>query len=158
VRERWLSRRALFLHLGCLLFVPFCVAATWWQITRAEDGNGLSYLYTFEWPVFAIVGVYFWWQFLHTDYETVGLRGMRNQEAANTAVGEPLAASEPATRIEPSMATATATPLGPRPAIPSGMVDDDPDLAAYNARLAALAARGAKTWRKPEAHVARRPQ
>ena len=81
VRERWFSRRAVFLHVGCLLFVPFCIAATWWQITRAEDGNGLSYLYTFEWPVFAIVGIYFWWQFLHTDYDTVGLKGMRKQEA-----------------------------------------------------------------------------
>ena len=53
--------------------------AAWWQITRATDGNGLSYLYSVEWPIFAILGVYFWWMLIHTDYESVGLKGMRNQ-------------------------------------------------------------------------------
>jgi hypothetical protein len=142
VRERWLSRRAIFLHLGFLLFVPFCILATWWQITRAEDGNGLSYLYTFEWPVFAIVGVYFWWQFLHTDYSAVGLKGMRTKARA----------ASPEVSPEPTP-TVTIDPPVERP-----VDDSDPELAAYNARLAALSASGAKTWRKPEAHVARRPQ
>jgi DNA-binding transcriptional regulator of glucitol operon len=162
VRERWLSRRAVFLHLGCLLFVPFCIAATWWQITRAEDGNGLSYLYTFEWPVFALVGIYFWWQFLHTDYEKVGLKGMRNQVAANAESPE----------SQPGQIATEATTLAAIPALadaadpvpitthgaPQVQFDEDPELAAYNARLAALASRGGRTWRKPEAHVARRPQ
>jgi hypothetical protein len=169
VRERWLSRRAVFLHLGCLLFVPFCIAATWWQITRAEDGNGLSYLYTFEWPVFALLGIYFWWQFLHTDYETVGLKGMRNQAAASSATTGSESASERAT-IVGSLATSPEPTPGPIPAlsdvataIPTHgrshvQFEEDSELAAYNARLAALASRGGKTWRKPEAHVARRPQ
>jgi DNA-binding transcriptional regulator of glucitol operon len=156
----------VFLHVGGLLFVPFCILATWWQITRAEDGNGLSYLYTFEWPVFAIVGVYFWWQFLHTDYEAVGLRGMRNQSAAQVTE----AASEAATPVG-SAVPAQPVPMQPVPA-PLHAVepvrlaqgpqadqdDEDPELAAYNARLAALATSGGKTWRKPEAHVARRPR
>jgi hypothetical protein len=144
VRERWLSRRAIFLHLGFLLFVPFCILATWWQITRAEDGNGLSYLYTFEWPVFAGLGVYFWWQFLHTDYSAVGLRGMRRQaspEAPESAEAAPV-----------SISVAVETPVD------QPVDESDPELAAYNARLAALSASGSKTWRKPEAHVARRPQ
>src|ERR1700722_10167269 len=67
VRERWFSQRALWLHLGMILFVPFCGLAAWWQITRAMGGNDLSYLYSVEWPIFAIVGVYFWWMLLHTD-------------------------------------------------------------------------------------------
>jgi hypothetical protein len=150
----------VFLHIGGLLFVPFCILATWWQITRAEDGNGLSYLYTFEWPVFAIVGVYFWWQFLHTDYEAVGLRGMRNQSAAQSAE----AASEAATRPEsasttPARQSVPPVPLTPKSSWPTPRQDDeDPELAAYNARLAELATSGGKTWRKPETHVARRPQ
>jgi hypothetical protein len=142
VRERWLSRRAIFLHLGFLLFVPFCILATWWQITRAEDGNGLSYLYTFEWPVFAGLGVYFWWQFLHTDYNAVGLRGMRKSAHALPSATSP----------EPP------APMVTGPPIDQPVDDSDPELAAYNARLASLSASGAKTWRKPEAHVARRPQ
>jgi hypothetical protein len=159
----------VFLHIGGLLFVPFCILATWWQITRAEDGNGLSYLYTFEWPVFAIVGVYFWWQFLHTDYEAVGLRGMRNQSAAQSAE----AASEAATRPEPATTMPGSPAMQAIPAkqsVPSVSLmqsspspmsqqdDEDPELAAYNARLAELASSGGKTWRKPETHVARRPQ
>jgi hypothetical protein len=146
VRERWLSRRAVFLHLGFLLFVPFCILATWWQITRAEDGNGLSYLYTVEWPVFAGLGVYFWWMFLHTDYNAVGLKGMRAQ--ADEAPTPPNDAETTAAATAPSL----EQPVGERPDAV------DPELAAYNDRLAALSASGGKTWRKPEAHVARRPR
>jgi hypothetical protein len=31
-----------------------------WQLRRAESGNELSWAYTFEWPLFAIFGIYFW--------------------------------------------------------------------------------------------------
>jgi hypothetical protein len=172
VRERWLSKRAVFLHLGCLLFVPFCIAATWWQITRAEDGNGLSYLYTFEWPVFAVVGIYFWWQFLHTDYETVGLKGMRHlttERAPDDGTDSPTAsatpspdATSPVPTPVPSMTRTRDTPRPLSPATPAARAathdDEDPELAAYNARLAALATGGGKTWRKRETHIARRPQ
>lgn len=148
----------MFLHLGCLLFVPFCVLATWWQITRAEDGNGLSYLYTFEWPVFAILGVYFWWQFLHTDYDAVGLRGMRNQTAEqSSAAAEAATSMGSAPMARPAPAASAAAPVRRAQPAGSAQVDEqDPELAAYNARLAALATSGGKTWRKPEAHVARR--
>ena len=40
------------------------------------------------------------------------------------------------------------------PVPPAGT--DDPELAAYNARLAALAAKGPKTWRNRESVVVRR--
>jgi hypothetical protein len=136
VRERWLSKRALWLHAGLLFVVPGCAAAAWWQITRATDGNGLSYLYAVEWPIFAILGVYFWWMLIHTDYDTVGLRGMRARE------------QKPALAASPVPVTAT-------PPMPSS---DDPELDAYNARLAALAERGPKTWREPETVVARVPR
>jgi DNA-binding transcriptional regulator of glucitol operon len=143
VRERWLSRRAVFLHLGFLLFVPFCSLATWWQITRAEDGNGLSYLYTVEWPVFAGLGVYFWWMFLHTDYNAVGLKGMRAQTVE---------APSPQEDAPETTAPSLEQPIGVH------LDEVDPELAAYNQRLAALSTSGGKTWRKPEAHVARRLQ
>ena len=45
----------------------FVVLAAWgmlwlgdWQFHRAESGNALSWAYTFEWPVFAVIGVVFW--------------------------------------------------------------------------------------------------
>jgi len=133
VRERWLSKRAVALHVGVLLFVPGCGLAAWWQITRATDGNGLSYLYAVEWPIFAMLAAYFWWLLIHTDYDDVGLKGMRNRAAAGGAMKIPAAP--------------------PPSAAPAG--DSDPELAAYNARLAALAEQGPKTWRSPERTVVR---
>jgi hypothetical protein len=130
VRERWISKRAVALHVGVLLFVPGCGLAAWWQITRATDGNGLSYLYAVEWPIFALLAAYFWWLLIHTDYDEVGLKGMRNRAAA---------------------APSPAIPAPPPPLTDDG----DPELAAYNARLAALSAQGPKTWRKPERTVVR---
>jgi DNA-binding transcriptional regulator of glucitol operon len=141
VRERWLSGRALSLHVAVLVFVPGCAVAAWWQINRAEGGNQLSYLYSVMWPAFGILGVIFWWMLIHTDYETVGLKGMRRQEAENG----PTAAS--------------AGPAVQRPETPTLVsAEDDPELAAYNARLAELAAQGPKTWRTRESVVVRREQ
>jgi hypothetical protein len=139
VRERWFSRRAVSLHFAALVFVPGCAVAAWWQIHRAADGNQLSYFYSVMWPVFGLLGIVFWWLLLHTDYDTVGLKGMRRQ-AQKEAVAGP-----------------TAPPTSaPTPPIVSA--EEDPELAAYNTRLAELAAKGAKTWRNRESVVARRPQ
>jgi hypothetical protein len=153
VRARWLSRRAIFLHVSVVLFVPGCFAAAWWQITRAFDGNGLSYLYSVEWPIFAMLGVYFWWMFLHIDYDAVGLRGMRNQAAAGAAGAAATGAPAPDATPEPPVAAAMGDPAGR-----DAQHSEDPELAAYNSRLSALAASGPKTWRSPETHVARRPR
>ncbi len=132
VRERWLSGRAVSLHLAVLVFVPGCAVAAWWQINRAAGGNQLSYFYSVMWPAFGILGLYFWWLLIHTDFETVGLKGMRRQEVETITLHRE--------------APAAASP------------DEDPELAAYNARLAGLAAQGPKTWRKKEPVVVRRPQ
>jgi len=121
--------------------------AAWWQITRATDGNGLSYLYAVEWPVFAILGVYFWWMLIHTDYDTVGLKGMRNRESSEAAVPPTAVAHAPVTPVTPLPVTLPS-------AAPAD--EEDPELAAYNARLASLSARGPQTWRHREHTVVRR--
>jgi len=124
VRERWLSRRALMLHLAVVVWTPGCLVAGWWQVTRALDGNALSYLYSVEWPIFALVGIWMWWSLIHTDPETVGARAQR--------------------RIAASRARAGVAPQAPQ----RRREDEDEELAAYNDRLAALAAQDrAKTWR-----------
>jgi DNA-binding transcriptional regulator of glucitol operon len=113
------------LHLAVLVWVPVCLVAGWWQVNRAFDGNGLSYLYSVEWPVFALVGIWAWWVFIHTDPDEVGAAKQRKM-----AESDPPAASSPASgRRRPD--------------------EEDPELAAYNDRLAALAGRGRKTWRNP---------
>jgi len=133
VRDRWLSKRAVSLHVAALVLVPACAGAAWWQVNRAQDGNDLSYVYSVMWPVFGILAVVFWWLLVHTDYNTVGLRGMQRQQAASPA---------------------PTTTVAEVPADPA--LADDPELAAYNARLAGLAAKGPKTWRNRESVVVRR--
>ena len=66
MRSRWLSPRALVLHVLVLLWVAGCSVAGWWQISRAIEGNSLSFLYAIEWPVFALGGLFAWWLLLHT--------------------------------------------------------------------------------------------
>ncbi|HXR54786.1 MAG TPA: hypothetical protein VN793_07035 [Acidimicrobiales bacterium] len=124
MRARWLSRRALTLHLTVVVWVPGCLVAGWWQVTRAFDGNGLSYLYSVEWPCFALVGIWVWWVQIHTDPESVGVRAQRRMQDARERAG--IAPMAPERRRE----------------------EEDEELAAYNDRLARLATDGrAKTWR-----------
>ena len=136
VRERWLSRRAVSLHLAILVLVPGCVVAAWWQINRAASGNQLSYLYSVMWPAFGLLSLYFWWMLVHTDYDNAGLKGVRRQQARAVSGDLPAPGDPP----------------------PPVAVDEDPELAAYNARLAELAAQGPKTWRARESVVVRREQ
>jgi len=148
VRERWLSRRAVSLHLAVFVFVPGCAVAAWWQINRAADGNQLSYLYSVMWPAFGLLGLYFWWMLIHTDYDSVGLKGMLRQQAAGSGdMGAPQGPGVP-TPVADTLA-ATAPPVSDV---------EDPELAAYNKRLAQLAAQGPKTWRARESVVVRREQ
>jgi hypothetical protein len=59
-----MSKRAVSLHVALGVFVPGFVALTWWQAARALAGNTLSWVYTFEWPIFAGYALYMWWKLL----------------------------------------------------------------------------------------------
>src|ERR1700722_13185775 len=39
-----------------------------WQFHRAMEGNGLSWAYTFEWPLFAVFGVVFWARTIRDEF------------------------------------------------------------------------------------------
>ena len=158
MRDRWLSKRAVSLHVAVLVVVPGCVAAAWWQVNRAQDGNDLSYVYSVMWPLFGLLGLCFWWLLIHTDYETVGLKGMRRQQALVRTPAHAQADTAAATDVLP---TSPVPPLNVMEApivtaVPIPAADEDPELAAYNARLAALEAKGPKTWRNRETVVVRR--
>lgn len=73
----WLSPRALLLHLALVVVAGGCLLAGWWQLHRALAGNGLSWFYTFEWPIFAGFAGFGWWQLLHDTNED---RLLRRQE------------------------------------------------------------------------------
>ncbi len=146
VRARWLSGRAVVLHVSAVVLTCGCAAAAWWQVNRAEDGNLLSDFYSVMWPVFGILVVTFWWLLIHTDYDQAGLKGLRRQASASPA--PPASVAEVPAR---SASAASTTALAPA-------ADDDPEMAAYNARLARLASSGPKTWRHRDPVVVRRPQ
>jgi len=69
VRQRWFSRRAWCLHVGCWLVVLACLAAAWWQGSRALGGHALSWFYAVEWPAFAVFAIAGWWHLIHEDPE-----------------------------------------------------------------------------------------
>jgi len=127
----WTSRRAISLHVALVVFIPGCVALTWWQAARALGGNTLSWVYTFEWPIFGAYAAYMWWKLVHDEPVPA------HPDGANRTPDGPEAAR---TTIGPE------GPLGPGGA---AVLDDDADdeLAAYNRYLADLNASGRqKRW------------
>ncbi len=63
-------------HLTLVLGLALCAVAFWFEIRRALGGNGLSWAYVFEWPLFAAFAVYMWWNVLR------GERAVRRRRAA----------------------------------------------------------------------------
>lgn len=52
-------------HLTFGAAIVLCIAAFWFELTRALGGNSLSWAYVFEWPLFAVFAGYMWWTVLH---------------------------------------------------------------------------------------------
>jgi hypothetical protein len=127
VRERWLSRRAVGLHLLLAVVFPMCLLAGWWQVNRALSGNFLSYLYSVEWPIFAILAAVAWWQLIHDAPVQAEPTGVPHSELVPPEEG----------------GFARGLPVWD-PAL------ETPELRAYNERLRQLAQQGGrKTWRNP---------
>lgn len=118
MRARWFSRRALGLHLAVLIWTPGCIIAGIWQVYVALSGLRLAWLYSIEWPAFAIFGAVVWYHLVVDEPETVGARALlRAREQAAGAEGP---FRQPALQRRPEQ--------------------EDARLAAYNDYLAALAA------------------
>jgi hypothetical protein len=45
-----------------VLGVPVCLAAGWFELTRALAGREVAWVYVFEWPFYAVAGTYMWWR------------------------------------------------------------------------------------------------
>ena len=58
-------REAVRLHIIVVIGLGLCVAAFWFELSRAIEGNALSWAYVFEWPLLGVFAVYMWWQLLH---------------------------------------------------------------------------------------------
>jgi hypothetical protein len=90
-----------------------------WQLHRALAGNGLSWAYTFEWPLFAGFAVVFWAKTIKDEFRIK--RGETSESAESVAGRDDL-------------------PVSVRPVqVSVGAADDeDEELSAYNAYLARL--------------------
>jgi len=125
VRRRWYSGKALLLHLAFVTVASLCLLAGWWQVNRARSGNLASYGYAVEWPVFAVVAGYFWWQLIHDRPKDEAADVPRSLQAPGT----------------------TGEPEGRR----RRRDEESPAMRSYNDALSALAAEGRpKTWRNPK--------
>jgi len=134
-RRVWLSRRALKLHAVIIIVVPGFLALCVWQILRATGGNELSWAYVFEWPFFAGYAVYMWWRIVHETPDmpaataTASANGARARSEAAPGQSESVGAPTPRTGVAGDTA------------VDAEDAEADPELAAYNAYLAQLAAR-----------------
>jgi len=134
MQRMWTSKRAVSLHVALVVFVPGCVALTWWQAARALGGNTLSWVYTFEWPIFAAYATFMWWKLLHEEPASDPTPGRVPSERPGTA--EPGPPPTPEDRVAG----------GPGPDANQNDEQDE-ELAAYNRYLAELNASGRqKRW------------
>jgi hypothetical protein len=59
-----LSLRALRFHIPMVIAVVGCVWAGLFELSRARAGHTVAWVYAFEWPGFAVVGVIIWWRII----------------------------------------------------------------------------------------------
>lgn len=144
VLRRWLSPRALLLHLILLIVAPGCLFAGWWQVHRALSGNLLSYGYSVEWPAFAIIAGIAWWQLIHDERG----RGAREESAgASEGIAEPASSEAPDARPTAVRPDATVGGTPARPRRPWEPAPGTPEWEAFQADLESdLASRVPKTW------------
>ncbi len=58
------SLSALRFHVPLLIGIALCTFAGLFELSRARAGHTIAWVYTFEWPAFAVVGTYIWWQMI----------------------------------------------------------------------------------------------
>jgi hypothetical protein len=67
-----LQPRWLCWHAFALLATAGMLWLGDWQLHRALSGNELSWAYTFEWPMFAVFGIYFWIRSIREELRAAG--------------------------------------------------------------------------------------
>jgi hypothetical protein len=86
-RPRWtflLQPRWLCWHTFAVLATAGMLWLGDWQLHRALAGNELSWAYTFEWPLFAVFGVYFWVRSIRDELRQAGQSPDAVSAAADT--------------------------------------------------------------------------
>ncbi|MGB6581022.1 MAG: hypothetical protein WBF34_24240 [Streptosporangiaceae bacterium] len=119
IRPRWLGWHVLMVvcFWGMLWLGD-------WQFHRALGGNGLSWAYTFEWPLFAVFAVVFWVKTIRDEF-----RIRRGEMPDPRAV---------AAEDLPAGVASAVQAVGAVQAAGASGENEDEELSAYNAYLARL--------------------
>ncbi|MCW3815615.1 hypothetical protein ONA91_14235 [Micromonospora sp. DR5-3] len=118
----WIAR-----HVAMVVLVGGFLGLGWWQVTRAAEGNTLSFGYAIEWPVFAGFVIFLWWR--------EARHALRGPRADEPTPAPPAAAGPEPTPTTPVVRRPVRVSRGP--ATPVEAVEDG-DLAAYNRYLSWL--------------------
>ena len=93
--QRSANWRAIRLHATILVVLPLFLVLAHWQLNRALSGNGLSWFYAVEWPLFGAYALYVWWRLFREE------RGHSSTTAPRSARGrERLAAKNAEADVE----------------------------------------------------------
>jgi len=151
-----ISRKWLLWHVTAIAGVWGMLWLGDWQYHRAIGGNGLSWAYTFEWPMFACFGVVFWARTIRDEFRIRRAGLDPNLERAGVEVGIQLPAGlgmeQAGTYVGGAPGTAQWTgDAGSEPVLASAWRTDvmraasqwsaDPEVAEYNIYLAKLRAK-----------------
>lgn len=126
--RRVLTGKWLAVHLGALLLMAVFLGLAYWQLLRAEGGNGRSFGYALEWPVFAVILTFLWVKAIRDELRKTPEQIRVEAEAAR-AVAPP---------VDDGLPESLRRNRKPLPAVSE---EDDAELAAYNRYLADLHAR-----------------
>ncbi|HEV2450310.1 MAG TPA: hypothetical protein VGS62_00065 [Streptosporangiaceae bacterium] len=121
-----LSPRWLGWHAAMVVSVAGMLALGYWQLRRAEAGNGLSWAYTFEWPIFAVMAVVFWAKTIRDEFRPPAAARAASPDGLPVTAG-PDAGGEDKSEGNGAGAAAAA-----------GEDPEAEELAAYNAYLTRL--------------------
>jgi DNA-binding transcriptional regulator of glucitol operon len=95
-----------------------------WQFHRALAGNGLSWAYTFEWPLFAVFAVVFWAKTIRDEFRI-----------RQGKMPDPRTVAAEAERLPAGVGPVQASSVQAGAGAPD---EEDAELSAYNAYLARL--------------------
>ncbi|HEX4832762.1 MAG TPA: hypothetical protein VH478_16890 [Trebonia sp.] len=150
------SRKWLLWHVTAAAGVWGMLWLGDWQYHRAVGGNGLSWAYTFEWPLFAVFGVVFWAKTIRDEFRIRRAGLDPNLAIAGTDPGVQLPAGLGTEQAGSYVGGAPGDPRwtgadGAEPVLAAAWRADmvqaaaqwtaDPELAEYNMRLATLNAK-----------------
>jgi DNA-binding transcriptional regulator of glucitol operon len=159
VRRFVFAPRWVLGHVLVVVAVASCLLLAQWQWGRAEITHSLQNMaYALQWPLFAVFFAVMWWRMLRLESQRLDEEAEFGPEfeadgsvgsVASDTVGSDtvqVGAVESAEPVEPpSVPEQSAPPRAEQPVRiaeePADEQDDDPELAAYNRMLAALAVR-----------------